>query len=197
MTRGRTEFTYYPGMVRVPEASAPDIKNKSYSITADVEIPAGGAEGILATQAGRFAGWGLLLLDGKPMFVHALSNQEKDKYRVASDQKLSPGKHTITFDFRYDGGGIGKGGNGTLAVDGAKVAEGHIPRTVGVRFSADETFDIGRDTGTPVIEDYADKMPFKFTGTIERVVIQLGEQKLTSADQKEIDAGLGRFDTED
>ncbi|MHC2797442.1 arylsulfatase A-like enzyme [Mesorhizobium jarvisii] len=190
LTRGRTEFTYYPGMVRIPEATAPDIKNKSYSITADVEIPTEGVSGVLVTQAGRFAGWGLLVLDGKPVFVHALSNQAQHKYRVASDQKLSPGKHTITFDFKYDGGGIGKGGTGILSVDGASVAKGRIDRTVGVRFSADETFDIGMDTGTPVIEDYADKMPFKFTGTIEKVSVRLGDDKLTPEAQKEMDENL-------
>lgn len=177
LTRGRTEFIFYSGTVRIPEASAPDIKNKSYSVTADIEIPNGGADGVLVTQAGRFGGWGLLVLDGKPIFVHALSNQSQHKYRVSGSEKLSPGKHTIAFDFDYDGGGIGKGGTGTLSVDGRKVSEGRIGRTVGVRFTADETFDIGEDRGTPVIEDYADKMPFKFTGTIEKVVVRLGKQE--------------------
>jgi arylsulfatase len=173
LTRGRNVFTYYPGMVRIPEGSTPGIKNKSYSISADVEIPEGGAEGVLATQGGRFGGWGLLVLDGKPVFVHALSNQAKHKYRVTADQKLSPGKHTITFDFAYDGGGIGKGGTGTISVDGKKVAEGKIPQTVAIRFSLDETFDVGEDTGTPVVEDYADKMPFRFTGKLNKLVIEL------------------------
>jgi hypothetical protein len=86
---------------------------------------------------------------------------------------LKPGKHTITFDFAYDGGGIGKGGTGTLSVDGDKVTEGKIERTVGRRFSLDETFDVGEDTGTPVVEDYADKMPFRFTGTLNKLVIDL------------------------
>jgi len=138
-----------------------------------VEIAQGGASGVLATQGGRFGGWGLLMLDGKPVFVHALSNQARHKYRISSDQKLSPGKHTIRFDFAYDGGGIGKGGTGTLSVDGEKVAEGKIERTVGRRFSLDETFDVGEDTGSPVVEDYADKMPFRFTGKLERVTIEL------------------------
>jgi arylsulfatase len=176
LTRGRDVFTYYPGTVRVPEATAPDIKNKSYRIEAEIEVPAGGAEGIVATQAGRFGGWGLMLLDGKPLFVSALSNQEQHKYRVMSPEKLAPGKHKVTFDFRYDGGGIGKGGAGTLSVDGRTVAAGRIDRTTGVRFTADETFDIGMDTGTPVIEDYAGRMPFEFTGKIDKVVVRLGEQ---------------------
>ncbi len=160
-------------MIRIPEGTTPDVKNKSYSVTAEVEIPAGGASGVLATQGGRFGGWGLLVLDSKPVFVHAFSNQERHKYRVASDQKLPPGKHTIRFDFKYDGGGIGKGGTGSLLVDGAKVAEVRIPQTIRLRFSLDETFDVGEDTGTPVIEDYADKMPFRFTGTLEKVTIDL------------------------
>jgi arylsulfatase len=173
LTRGRNVFTYSQGMIRIPEGTTPDVKNKSYRVSADVEIPEGGVDGVLATQGGRFGGWGLLVLDGKPAFVHALSNQAKHKYRVASDQKLSPGKHTITFDFAYDGGGIGKGGTGTLSVDGQKVAEGKIERTVGRRFSLDETFDVGEDTGTPVVEDYADKMPFQFTGKLDKLVIEL------------------------
>jgi arylsulfatase len=173
LTRGRNVFTYYPGMTRIPEGSTPDVKNKSYRITADVEIPEGGASGVLATQGGRYCGWGLLVLDGKPVFVHAVSNQEKYKYRVAADQKLSAGKHTIAFDIEYEGGGIGKGGTGTLSVDGKKVAEGKLPRTVAYRFSLDETFDVSEDTGTPVVEDYANKMPFRFTGKLDKVVIEL------------------------
>jgi arylsulfatase len=160
-------------MIRIPEGTTPDVKNKSYRISADVEIPEGGANGVLATLGGRFGGWGLLVLDGKPVYVHAFSNQARSKYRVTADQKLSPGKHTIMFDFAYDGGGIGKGGTGALSVDGQKVAEGKIERTIGIRFSLDETFDVGEDTGTPVVEDYADKMPFRFTGKLEKLVIEL------------------------
>jgi len=187
LTRGRSVFTYYPGMVRIPEATAPNVRNKSYSVTADVEIPEGGASGVLVTQGGRFGGWGLLLLDGKPMFVHAFSNQEQHKYRVVSNQKLSPGKHTVRFDFKYDGGGIGKGGTGTLSVDGQQVAQGRIERTIRFRFSLDETFDVGEDTGTSVIDDYAEQLPFKFTGTLAKVTIDLADQSLSAKDQKEIE----------
>jgi arylsulfatase len=189
LTRGRTVFTYYPGMVRIPEATAPDVKNKSFSITADIEIPEGGASGVLATQGGRFGGWGLLLLDGTPMFVHAFSNQEQHKYRVAANQKLSPGKHVVRFDFKYDGGGLGKGGTGTLLVDGQQVAQGHLERTVRIRFSLDETFDVGEDTGTSVVEEYAAQLPYKFTGTLAKLTIDLGAQTLSATDQKEIDEG--------
>jgi len=173
LTRGRNVFSYYPGAVRVPEGTTPDVKNRSYSMTADVEIPSAGAKGVIATQGGRFGGWGLLLLDGKPMFVHAYSNQAQHKYRVASQQALAPGKHRVRFDFNYDGGGKGKGGTGTLFVDDAQAAQGRFDNTIGGRFSFDETFDVGLDTGTPVIEDYAADMPFEFTGTLERFTIEL------------------------
>src|SRR5262249_1516829 len=176
-----------PGMVRIPEGTAPNVKNKSFSATAEVDIPAGGASGVLATLGGRFGGWGLLMLDSKPTFVYALSNQPQHKFRVASTTALSPGRHTIRFDFAYDGGGIGKGGTGTLFVDGSRVAEGRIPQTIRVRFSLDETFDVGEDTGTPVIEDYAERMPFRFSGVLERFTIDLGGSQLNAADIKELE----------
>jgi arylsulfatase len=194
LTRGRSVFTYYPGTFRIPEATAPDLKNKSYTVTANVEIPQAGANGVLATQGGRFGGWGLLVIDSKPLFVHALSNQPQHKYKVASDQKLSPGKHTIQFDFKYDGGGIGKGGRGTLSVDGKRVARAQIGRTVCCRFSLDETFDVGIDIGSPVIEDYATKMPFEFDGTLEKVVIELSESKLKASHEKALKEAKGRLE---
>jgi len=187
LTRGRNTFTYYPGTIRVPEGTAPDMKNKSYTVTAEVEIPEGAADGVLATQGGRFGGWGLLIIDGKPEFDYAYSNQPQYKYRVASGEKLAPGKHTIKFDFKYDGPGMGKSGTGTLTVNGKRVAQGKIDRTIAVRISADETMDIGEDTGTPVVEDYVDKMPFKFTGDLKKVVIELGKSGLTASDEKQIE----------
>ncbi len=175
LTRGRNTFTYYPGTIRVPEGAAPDTKNKSYSVSADVDIPAGGASGVLATQGGRFGGWGLLVLDGKPVFVHAFSNQPQHKYRIASNERLTTGSHTVKFDLKYDGPGMGKSATGTLFVDGKQVAQGKIERTIPIRFSLDETFDVGEDTGTPVVEDYVSKMPFHFTGTLKKFVITLGQ----------------------
>jgi arylsulfatase len=186
LTRGRSTFTYYPGTIRVPEGAAPDTKNKDFSVTAEVEIPDGGADGVIITQGGRFGGWGLLLMGGKPEFDYAFSNQKQHKYRVASKEKLAPGKHTIKFDFKYDGPGYGKGGMGTLSVDGNQAAEGKIERTIPVRFSLDETLDVGMDTGTPVVEDYVDKMPFKFTGALNKVVINLGKSGLGATDQKRL-----------
>ena len=136
LTQGRTEFTYYPGMVRIPEGSAPDFKNKSYRITAEVEIPESGAEGVLMTQGGRFNGLGLYLLQGKPVFHYNLVGV--DRTTIAAKDALTPGKHTIALDFKYDGGGIGKGGLVTLTVDGKEVADGKLARTIPFRVSADE-----------------------------------------------------------
>jgi len=196
LLRGQTEFTYYPGMIRIPEANSPDTHNKSFRITADVEIPQGGADGVLATQGGRFGGWSLLVLDERPMFAYAYTNQDGAKYpkqradktRIAGIEKLTPGKHTINFDFKYDGGGLGKGGVGTLTVDGKKVAENRIERTSPVgKFTLDESFDVGEDTGTPVIDDYDAKMPFQFSGKLEKVKITLGPDKLTPQQRGELE----------
>jgi len=151
-----------------------------------VTIPDDGASGVLATIGGRFGGWGLLLQDSKPQFAYALSNQPDQKFRIASDQPIPPGGHVVRFKFQYEGGGIGKGATGTLFVDGKQVAQGRIPQTVVARFSLDETFDVGEDTGTPVIEDYADKMPFPFTGTLKKFVVVLEPEKLTDEERKRL-----------
>jgi arylsulfatase A-like enzyme len=184
LTRGRNEFTYYPGSIRIPEGSAPNFKNKSWAIAAEVMLPDSGASGVLATIGGRFGGWALLMQDGKPAFAYAYSNQPEHKYRVVSDQPIGPGQHVVRFVFKYDGGGIGKGATGTLFVDGKQVAEGRIEQSIRTRISLDETFDIGMDTGTPVIEDYVDKMPFAFTGTLKKFVVVLEPDKLTPEERK-------------
>jgi len=160
-----------------------------------VEIPDKGADGVLATCGGRFGGYALLVLDGKPMFAYAYTNQDgekypkqrKDKTRFVGADKLAPGKHAISFDFVYDGGGLGKGGKATLTVDGKTVGEGRIEKTSPVgKFTLDESFDVGMDTGSPVIDEYDAKMPFKFTGTIHKVEIKLGENKLTPKERGEL-----------
>ena len=186
LTRGRTEFTYYQGMVRIPEGSAPNFKNKSWAIAAEVTVPDNLANGVLATIGGRFGGWALLMEDGKPEFVYALSNQPEHKFWIASNQPIPAGNHVVRFEFKYDGGGIGKGATGTLFVDGTAVAEGRIAQTVGVRFSLDETFDVGSDMGTPVVEDYLDKMPFAFTGTLKKFVVVLEPENLTPEERKRL-----------
>jgi arylsulfatase len=177
LTKGRTKFTYYSGMTRIPEGSAPATRNRTFAVIADVDIPQESASGVLATMGGRFGGWGLTVMDGKPRFDYALSNQDKYRYRVAAKDKLAPGKHTVRVDFMYDGGGMGKGATAILSVDAKPVAKGRIEQTVPLRFSLDECFDVGEDSGTPVAEDYADRMPFRFTGTLERLVIDLGQTK--------------------
>jgi len=182
LTRGRSLFTYYPGMVRIPEGSAPSILNKSFKVAAEVDIPAGGAEGVIVTQGGRFNGWGLYLLDGKPVFHY--NNVGVHRYTVAGQDKLAPGKHAIVLDFKYDGPGLGKSGTATLKVDGKVVGEGQVTHTIPFRISADETLDIGEDTGTPVSEDY--HVPFKFTGDLKKVMIELSDNKLTPTEEEEI-----------
>jgi len=179
-------------MIRIPEGSAPDFKNKSWTIAAELTIPEGGADGVLATMGGRFGGWALLVLDQKPLFAYAFSNQPDHKFRVASDQPLAAGNHVVRVAFAYDGGGIGKGATATLLVDEKPAGQGRIPQTVVARFSLDETFDIGEDTGTPVLEDYADKMPFRFTGTLKRFVVVLEPQKLSDDEQHQLRQELAK-----
>src|SRR4029079_2721528 len=182
LTRGRSLFTFYPGMTRIPAGSAPDIKNKSFKIAAEVNISDGGADGVLVTQGGRFNGWGLYLLEGKPVFHYNLIG----KYRssIAGKDKLAPGTHVIVVDFKYDGPGMGKGGPVALMVDGKPAANGKLERTVPLLFSADETFDIGEDTGTPASEDC--HVPFKFTGDLKKVMIELSDNQLTAAEEEEL-----------
>jgi hypothetical protein len=180
LTRGRSEFTYQGTPARIPEGAAPDIKNKSFRITADVVLATGSEQGIILTQGGFAAGYALMFKAGRPSFHYNMANIAR--YTIASDEALTPGRHSLVFDFEYDGGGIGRGGIGTISVDGEEVARGRIDSTMPFRFSFDETFDIGQDTGTPVSEDY--DVPFRFTGTIEEVVVRLGESSLADADQQ-------------
>jgi arylsulfatase len=191
LTMGRDTFTYYPGLVRIPEGAAPDLKNKSYQIEAQVVIPNGGADGMLLTHGGRFSGYGLYLLEGEPVFLYNLAGVAR--YSITAKETLKPGTHTILFDFKYDGdagkGGIGKGGVGTLQVDGKTVATGRIERTLPFRLSLDETLDCGEDTGTPVSEDY--RTPFKFTGELTKVTVKLKPVALTAQDQETINDGEG------
>ena len=183
LTRGRSEFTYFGTVSRIPEGAAPDIKNRSFRITAEVVLPKGSAQGVLVTQGGLSGGYALMFDKGKPVFHYNMANVVH--YDIRAREALTPGKHTVVFDFRHDGGGIGKGGTGTLSVDGAQVAQGRIERTTPFRFSMDETFDVGEDTGTPVSQEY--DVPFAFTGQIDRLVIDLGELKLAGADPQRLE----------
>lgn len=169
LASGRTTFTYYSSGVSIPEGSAPNLKNRSFTITAEVEIPENGAEGVLLTQGGRFAGWGFFLKDSKPTYVYNFVNAER--YIIQSPEKLAPGKSTIKFNFDYDGGGVGAGGIGRLFINNQPVAEGRIAKTIPYRLALDETFDVGRDTGTPIVETY--QVPFAFTGNLQKVTLNL------------------------
>jgi len=192
LTRGRNEFSYYPGMVRIPEGSAPDFKNKSWTVAAEVSVPSAGASGVLATIGGRFGGWALWLDESRPRFAYALSNQPAHKFRLASTEALRPGNHVIRVVFKYAGGGIGKSADITLLVDEKQAAQGSVPQTAAARFSLDETFDVGADTGTPVVEDYVARMPYEFTGTLKKLGVVLEPEKLSQEEQQKLREALGR-----
>jgi arylsulfatase len=183
---------YFQGMKRIPEGSAPDFKNKSWTVAAEVNLLKGGAEGVIATIGGRFGGWALLLSQGKPLFAYALSNQPQHKFKVQSDAPLAPGDHVLRVTFEYDGGGIGKGATATLLVDEKPAGHVRIPQTIAVRFSLDETFDVGLDTGTPVLEEYADKMPYAFTGTLKKFAAVLQPHQLSEHEQKRLHEQLAK-----
>ncbi len=169
---GRDEFVYTHPLVGTPLGTAPSILNKSFSVSAEIEVPDGGGDGMLVTQGGRFAGWGLYLLKGKPVFVYNLMDLARP--RIAAPNALSAGKHTIDFAFTYDGPGLGKGGTAVMKVDGTEVASGQLPNTLPFQLEASETFDIGSDTGTGVDDaDYTS--PFPFTGTLDKLTIKLGK----------------------
>jgi arylsulfatase A-like enzyme len=176
---GRTSLTVYQGMLGMSENVFINVKNRSHTITAEVEIPKNGAKGVLLAQAGRFGGWSFYLKDGKPTYTYNWLGLQR--YTVAAKQALPAGKATIRYEFAYDGGGVGKGGTGTLFVNGTKVATGRIDRTQCCAFSADEGADVGADEGTPVTEAY--KVPFKFTGKIAKVTIDLKEMKSADSDE--------------
>ncbi len=171
LTEGRTHFEYYEGAVRIPEGSAPVFVDQTWTITADVTTQAN-SKGVLATMGGYFGGFALLIKDDKPMFLYRGTNQPQWLVTIQSPQKLTAGNHKITVDFIYDGGGLGKGANMILSVDGKQVANGRIERTVYLRFSLDETWDVGEDTGTPVEFNVYD-VPFKFNGQLNKLTVDL------------------------
>ena len=188
LTADKTVFTYSGELSGIPHGDAPSLLNKSYTITAEVEIPQGGAEGMLNTEGGRFGGYGFYVFKGKPVFLWNLLDLERVRWE--GKEPLSPGKHTLVFDFKYEGpglaaglGGIGKGGTGVLKVDGKEVARQTMERTIPFILQWDETFDVGMDTGTPV-DDRDYQVPFKFTGKLNKLTLQLEPPKLTPAEEK-------------
>ncbi|MGO8688263.1 MAG: arylsulfatase [Thermoguttaceae bacterium] len=250
LTAGRTVFTYSGVLTGVPNSGAPNILNKSYTITAEVEIPKGGAEGMIVTDGGRFGGYGLYLSQsynywledrlfrtagltmllagllltwvgkrrtwssgkrwigqgmltlgllwgiavsatwaanlgkGKPVFLYNLLDLKRTTW---AGPALGAGKHTIVFDFKSDGPGLGKGGTGVLSVDGKEVAKNSMEHTTPITFPEDETFDIGQDTRTGVaMLEYRYDVPFKFTGKIDKVTFNLGPEQMTAKEREEM-----------
>jgi arylsulfatase A-like enzyme len=173
-TAGRTEFIYAGEIAGIPSSDSPPILNKSFKITAEVQIPQDGGDGMLVTSGGRFGGYGLYLLKGKPVFVYNFYNMAR--FRVDGSQSMTPGRHTILLDFTSDGPGFGKGGTGSLKVDGKEVANGKIPHTMPFLMPWDETFDVGVDTRTGV-DDRDYQVPFRFNGKMNKLTVTLDEPK--------------------
>ena len=173
LTRGRTKMTYYPGTIGLPDAASPPMLNKSWTITAEIEVPEGKAEGMIVTHGGLEGGYGLYLRDGKPTFVYNFLGAERPT--VIAKDPLPKGKTTLVVDFKYDGGGIGKGGDIKITANGKKVAEGRLKRTIPAQFSLGEGLDIGMDVGSPI--DFTYELPFVFTGKIEKVDIELKPER--------------------
>ena len=253
LTGGRKVFTYSGVLTGVPNSGAPSILNKSYTITAEVDIPKGGAEGMIVTDGGRFGGYGLFLSPsfnwwsherffrriGLAVFIFGLLLIWLGQYRKWSSWKmrfghgvailglltsgcvsplpawinpgrgkvvflynlldlkrttwegpaLGAGKHTVVFDFKSDGPGLGKGGTGVLSVDGKEVARNSMEHTTPITFPEDETFDVGQDTRTGVaMLKYRYDVPFKFTGTINKLTFNLAPEQLTAEERKQLPA---------
>jgi len=176
----RTDFIFYAGATRLAETASPNTKNKSHTITADIVMPDKDGEGVIVASGGGSAGYALYVQGGKLVYHYLFFDQ---RYVITSTEPVPTGKSTLKFEFAYDGGGLGKGGIGTLFINGKKVGEAHIPNTVAGRFGID-TFGIGEDTGAPVSNTY--KPPFAFNGKIEKVQFHLDATPLSAADQNEL-----------
>ncbi len=195
ITAGRTEFVYTRPMVGLPQGDSPFLLDSSYTITADIEVPEGGAEGMILTSGGRFGGYGFYLLKGKPVFLWNMVDLKRVKWE--GPDALAPGKHTLVFDFKYDGlglgtlafnnmSGLGRPGTGTLKVDGKEVQTITMPHTLPMILQWDESFDIGSDTLTGVNDaDY--KPPFPLTAKLNKLTIKVDRPKLTEEDIKKLE----------
>jgi arylsulfatase len=198
ITAGRSEFVYTRPMTGLPQGDSPLLLNTSYTITADIEVPAGGAEGMILTSGGRFAGYGFYLLKGKPVFLWNLVDLERIKWD--GDEALTPGRHTVEFDFKYDGmgpgtlafnnfSGVGRGGTGTLKVDGKAVATKRMEKTLPMILQWDESFDIGSDTLTGVNDaDY--KPPFPLTAKLNKLTVKVDRPQLSPEDIRKLQAAM-------
>ena len=200
ITAGRTEFVYTRPMVGLPQGDSPLLLNTSYTVTADIEAPQGGAEGMILTSGGRFGGYGFYLLKGKPVWLWNLVDLERLKWE--GPDALTPGKHTIEFDFKYDGlgagtlafnnfSGVGRPGVGTLKVDGKVVATQEMKRTLPMILQWDESFDIGSDTLTGVNDaDY--QPPFALTAKLNKLTIKVDRPQLSPEDIKKLEEGMAK-----
>jgi hypothetical protein len=184
LTGGRKVFNYSGVLTGVPNSGAPSILNKSYTITAEVTIPKGGAEGMIVTDGGRFGGYGLFLSKGvldirrsKPVFLYNLLNLKRT---IWAGPELDAGKHSIVFEFTSNEPGLGKGGTGVLSVDGKEVARNTMENSTPITFPEDETFDVGQDTRTGVaLLEYRYDVPFAFTGEINKLSFNLEPEQVT------------------
>jgi hypothetical protein len=198
ITAGRSEFVYTRPMVGLPQGDSPSLLNTSYTITADIEVPQGGAEGMILTSGGRFAGYGFYLLKGKPVFLWNMVDLERIKWE--GPEALTPGRHVVEFDFKYDGlgagtlafnnySGLGRPGTGTLKVDGKAVQTITMPKTLPMILQWDESFDIGSDTLTGVNDaDY--KPPFTLTAKLNKLTLKVDRPQLSPADIKTLEDGM-------
>jgi arylsulfatase A-like enzyme len=187
-TAGRTEFTYTGVNQGINSSNAPNILGRSYTMTAEVDVPQSGGDGMIATMGGRWGGWGFYMLKGKPVFHYNMLVLAQ--YHWEGPDVLTPGKHTLAFDYTYDGPGIAKGGNGVLKVDGKVVATAKQANSISFLQVADETFDVGVDTRTGVSQDY--QLPFAFDGKIDRLTIKLGPMQLSAVDQAKVREATAR-----
>jgi arylsulfatase len=194
LTAGRNVFTWTRPLTGTPNGDAPSILNASYTFKAEVEIPQGGGEGMLITQGGRFGGYGFYVLKNKPVFLWNLVDLKRVRWE---GPELTPGKHTLEFDFKYAGlgaatmafgsyAGIGRGGTGVLKVDGKEVATQQMERTIPFILQWDESLDIGSDTGSPV-DDADYQPPFRFTGRINKITLTIDRPKLSPEDIKKLE----------
>jgi len=187
-TAGHTVFTYSGEMAGIPTENTPNILNRSFKITANVDVPENG-DGMIVTEGGRWGGYGLYMLKGVPVFDYNMLALLQARW--AGDRPIPAGKHTIVFDFTYDGPGVAKGGTGVLKVDGSEVRTLQVPKTVPFLLPADETFDVGIDTRTGVNDqDY--QVPFRFNGKIDNVTFNLGPTHLTATEEMKVREATAR-----
>ena len=202
LTAGRTEYVYTRPMTGLPQGDSPYLLDTSYTITADITVPEDGAQGMIVTSGGRFAGFGFYLLKGKPVFLWNLLDLERIKWE--GPEALSPGKHTLEFEFVYDGmgvgtmaynnfSGIGREGTGTLKVDGKAVKTVKMEKTIPIILQWDESFDVGSDTITGVNDaDY--KPPFPLTATLNKLTITVDRPQLSPEEIKKLEEGLKKVE---